>query len=499
MALIARARRRGRRGARPAAARARARRARRGSSPTATAWRRRTSRRCSRALLAAGARTSTGAPRLSVAARRSACASSAARPRAHAAPRWRCPTATRSRTRSPRSQAAGIRVDGYDDGNVVRRPRIDVEGVDVKVIRPQDMPQQVALGQFDLAITGRDWLFDHLVQFPSSPVEEVVDLRPLALQPRRHREGRRRPIRSRARVREWRRAVGRADPRRQRVPEHRRPLRARAAPRPLQRDPDRRRVGGLRAGGRRDPDRRHRDGIERAREQADGAGALLRVDELRHREQAAAGGRAARRLRRAASSGCARARPSPSPRAGEREPCRARPAHDRRARPRRRAGVAPRSTPIAARTTSARRRRTSACSRAGTASARTSSTSTTSASRAACTGCSRSEPALRDAAALDAADGGVHGGLHLAPRDGRGLHLRRSTGRCSASARRCAATRWPNVMDRLLQWDVDRATASDDRRGRRDPQRARGDGRRGERRVHRAGHAASSGATCRST
>jgi ATP phosphoribosyltransferase len=74
-------------------------------------------------------------------------------------------------------QAAGIRVFGYDEGTIVRRPQIDVEGVDVKVIRPQDMPQQVAIGQFDLAVTGRDWLFDHLVQFPSSPVEEVVDLR----------------------------------------------------------------------------------------------------------------------------------------------------------------------------------------------------------------------------------------------------------------------------------------------------------------------------------
>jgi ATP phosphoribosyltransferase len=73
--------------------------------------------------------------------------------------------------------AAGIRVFGYDEGTVVRRPQIDVEGVEVKVIRPQNMPQHVAIGQFDLAITGRDWLFDHLVQFPSSPVEEVIDLR----------------------------------------------------------------------------------------------------------------------------------------------------------------------------------------------------------------------------------------------------------------------------------------------------------------------------------
>lgn len=73
-------------------------------------------------------------------------------------------------------QAAGIRVRGYDEGNVVRRPQTDIDGVEVKVIRPQDMTQQVALGQFDLAVTGRDWLFDHLVQFPSSPVEQMVDL-----------------------------------------------------------------------------------------------------------------------------------------------------------------------------------------------------------------------------------------------------------------------------------------------------------------------------------
>ncbi len=72
--------------------------------------------------------------------------------------------------------AAGIAVDGYDDRGFARRPRIDVAGVEVKVIRPQDMPQQVAIGQFDLAVTGRDWLFDHRVQFPASPVEEVVDL-----------------------------------------------------------------------------------------------------------------------------------------------------------------------------------------------------------------------------------------------------------------------------------------------------------------------------------
>ena len=74
-------------------------------------------------------------------------------------------------------KAAGISVPVYEDGAVVRRPRFEIEGVDVKVIRPQDMPQQVALGQFDLAIAGRDLVWNHLLEFPTSPVEEVADLR----------------------------------------------------------------------------------------------------------------------------------------------------------------------------------------------------------------------------------------------------------------------------------------------------------------------------------
>jgi ATP phosphoribosyltransferase len=39
------------------------------------------------------------------------------------------------------------------------------------------MPLQVANENFDLAVTGRDWLKDHLCRFPSSPVEEILDLR----------------------------------------------------------------------------------------------------------------------------------------------------------------------------------------------------------------------------------------------------------------------------------------------------------------------------------
>ena len=74
-------------------------------------------------------------------------------------------------------RAAGISIQGYDEERAETRPTLAIDGIDVKVIRPQDMPQQVAIGNFDLAVTGRDVLFDHLVQFPSSPVEEVLDLR----------------------------------------------------------------------------------------------------------------------------------------------------------------------------------------------------------------------------------------------------------------------------------------------------------------------------------
>ncbi len=71
---------------------------------------------------------------------------------------------------------AGLNFEGYDDGRVETRPRSGIAGLEVKVIRPQDMPQQVALGNFDLAITGRDWLLDHTARFPSSPVRPVLDL-----------------------------------------------------------------------------------------------------------------------------------------------------------------------------------------------------------------------------------------------------------------------------------------------------------------------------------
>ncbi len=69
-----------------------------------------------------------------------------------------------------------IEVSGYDLGMPQRRPGINIDGVTVNVIRPQDMPAQTALGNFDLAVSGVDWLFDHKAQFPRSPVVGLFDL-----------------------------------------------------------------------------------------------------------------------------------------------------------------------------------------------------------------------------------------------------------------------------------------------------------------------------------
>jgi len=72
---------------------------------------------------------------------------------------------------------AGIQIDDYPSATGNRRPTTNLDGVAIKVIRPQDMPLQVANGNFDLAVTGRDWLTEHLNSFPSSPVAELLDLK----------------------------------------------------------------------------------------------------------------------------------------------------------------------------------------------------------------------------------------------------------------------------------------------------------------------------------
>jgi len=69
-----------------------------------------------------------------------------------------------------------LNLKGYSKESLNRRPSSDLDWLGIKVIRPQDMPLQVANKNFDLAITGRDWLLEHLYRFPSSPVTELLDI-----------------------------------------------------------------------------------------------------------------------------------------------------------------------------------------------------------------------------------------------------------------------------------------------------------------------------------
>jgi len=70
----------------------------------------------------------------------------------------------------------GLPIQGYSDELMNRRPSTDLDWLGIKVIRPQDMPLQVANSNFDLAITGEDWLREHLYRFPSSPVKKLFAL-----------------------------------------------------------------------------------------------------------------------------------------------------------------------------------------------------------------------------------------------------------------------------------------------------------------------------------
>ena len=71
---------------------------------------------------------------------------------------------------------AGLALQGYSEEVSSRRPSAGLDWLGIKVIRPQDMPLQVANGNFDLAITGEDWLREHLCRFPSSPVKKLFAL-----------------------------------------------------------------------------------------------------------------------------------------------------------------------------------------------------------------------------------------------------------------------------------------------------------------------------------
>ena len=62
---------------------------------------------------------------------------------------------------------------GYKIGDVSRsyRPSINDEEIQLKLLRPQEIPVYVAEGKFDLGISGQDW-----VKEISANVVEVIDL-----------------------------------------------------------------------------------------------------------------------------------------------------------------------------------------------------------------------------------------------------------------------------------------------------------------------------------
>ncbi len=72
---------------------------------------------------------------------------------------------------------AGIAIAGYNAPAATLPSGAGPDEMMVRVIRPQDMPLQVASGNVDLAVTGKDWLRDHLCAFPSSPIKELLDLK----------------------------------------------------------------------------------------------------------------------------------------------------------------------------------------------------------------------------------------------------------------------------------------------------------------------------------
>ena len=71
---------------------------------------------------------------------------------------------------------AEINISGYTDVDSIGKNFENDLEMDINIMRPQDMPQAVALGLYDIAITGRDWLKNFVFNYPNAPVEEIYDL-----------------------------------------------------------------------------------------------------------------------------------------------------------------------------------------------------------------------------------------------------------------------------------------------------------------------------------
>jgi ATP phosphoribosyltransferase len=87
--------------------------------------------------------------------------------------RFAIPKGSLEKTTASFLERAGLRPDGYADGSRSYRPRLDLPGVTVKVLRPQEIPYMLAAGFYDLGISGLDW---YLESECASNVDDLVDL-----------------------------------------------------------------------------------------------------------------------------------------------------------------------------------------------------------------------------------------------------------------------------------------------------------------------------------
>jgi ATP phosphoribosyltransferase len=70
-------------------------------------------------------------------------------------------------------EAAGIDPKGYGEGSRSYRPDLGIDGISVKILRPQEIPYMIAAGFYDMGLSGLDWYLETACQ-PN--VEDILDL-----------------------------------------------------------------------------------------------------------------------------------------------------------------------------------------------------------------------------------------------------------------------------------------------------------------------------------
>ena len=100
----------------------------------------------------------------------------------------RYPMVTSSGTLCKRWRDAGLEFDGYDETRVSGGRATTIEGLEVKVVRPHDMPQLVALGQIDLACHRPGLLDGAPLPVPFEPGQRTGGPAAWSVQPYRSRK-----------------------------------------------------------------------------------------------------------------------------------------------------------------------------------------------------------------------------------------------------------------------------------------------------------------------